>query len=101
LNVAGLAAGLTCFLFIALWVNDELSYDKFYTNYNRIFRLVFVEKRQTGITESTMSSAPMATAIIVNLIQAGQAHQEWYNKHRLHGYRKNNAGVCRYSILFL
>ena len=31
LNVIGLAAGLTCFTFIALWINDELSYDKFNT----------------------------------------------------------------------
>jgi putative ABC transport system permease protein len=29
LNIVGLSAGLTCFAFIALWVTDELSYDKF------------------------------------------------------------------------
>jgi len=64
LNILGLSAGLTCFAFIALWVNDELSYDKFNTNYNRIVRLVGVEKRETGISESAMSSAPMAQALL-------------------------------------
>jgi len=64
LNIVGLSAGLTCFAFIALWVNDELSYDKFNTNYDRIYRLVSVEKRETGATESAMTSAPMAKALL-------------------------------------
>lgn len=63
LNILGLSAGLTCFAFIALWVNDELSYDRFNSNYNRIFRLTSTEKTETGITESAISSAPMAAAL--------------------------------------
>src|SRR5580765_803397 len=64
LNIVGLSAGLTCFGLIALWVQDEMSYDKFNTNYDRIVRLVSVEKREAGITESAMSSAPMARALL-------------------------------------
>ncbi len=63
LNIAGLTAGLTCFAFITLWVNDELSYDKFNNNYNRIVRLTETAKTETGITESATSSAPMAKAL--------------------------------------
>ncbi len=63
LNIAGLAAGLTCFTFIALWVTDELSYDKFNSNYDRIVRLISTAKTETGITESAVSSAPMAKAL--------------------------------------
>ncbi|MCW5911672.1 MAG: ABC transporter permease [Cyclobacteriaceae bacterium] len=64
LNIVGLSAGLTCFAFIALWVNDELSYDKFNTNYDRVFRLVSAEKREINFIESAMSSAPMAKALL-------------------------------------
>lgn len=64
LNIVGLSAGLTCFTLIALWVTDELSYDKFNVNYNRIFRLVSVEKRETNVMESAMTSAPMAKALL-------------------------------------
>jgi len=64
LNIAGLAAGLTCFAFIALWVNDELSYDKFNNNYRRIVRLISTAKTETGISESAVSSAPMAKALM-------------------------------------
>lgn len=37
LNVLGLTIGLTCFAFIALWVQDEWSYDRFNANADRIF----------------------------------------------------------------
>jgi putative ABC transport system permease protein len=39
INVAGLAIGMTCSIFILLWVREELSFDKFNTNVERIYRL--------------------------------------------------------------
>src|SRR5688500_1611906 len=38
-NIFSLAIGITTFIFIALYVRHELSYDKFNKNYDRIFRL--------------------------------------------------------------
>ena len=58
-----MSAGLTCFAFIFLWVANEISYDKFNDNYNRIVRLVSKTKTETGIVESAVSSAPMAQAL--------------------------------------
>jgi len=37
LNTSGLAIGLTCFIFIFLWVINEVSYDEFHTDGKRIF----------------------------------------------------------------
>ncbi len=39
INIAGLATGLTASLLILLWVQDELSYDKFNLNAQNIFRV--------------------------------------------------------------
>jgi putative ABC transport system permease protein len=39
INITGLAIGLSCFLLIALYVIDELSYDRFYPNAERIYRI--------------------------------------------------------------
>lgn len=39
INIIGLAIGLSCFLLIALYVMDELSYDRFYPNADRIYRI--------------------------------------------------------------
>ena len=39
INIAGLAAGLACFILIALYVADELSYDHFNEKASRIYRI--------------------------------------------------------------
>jgi len=38
LNIGGLATGLVCVIFILIYINDELSYDRFHKDYQRIFR---------------------------------------------------------------
>ncbi len=40
LNVLGLGFGIACFLFIALYVIDELTFDRFHQKSDRIYRLV-------------------------------------------------------------
>ena len=39
INIAGLAIGLSCFLLIALYVMDELNYDRYNINADRIYRI--------------------------------------------------------------
>ena len=39
INIAGLAIGMACSIFILLWVQNELSYDKFHKNAATIYRL--------------------------------------------------------------
>ncbi|QHT69980.1 FtsX-like permease family protein [Rhodocytophaga rosea] len=63
LNMVGLTAGLVCFSLIALWVSDELSYDRFNKNYDRIFRLTALAKTESGVIKFAVSSAPMAKAL--------------------------------------
>jgi putative ABC transport system permease protein len=41
INIAGLAVGIACTIFILLWVQDELSFDRFHDNADRIYRVVF------------------------------------------------------------
>ena len=40
LNITGLSLGIACLFLILLYVNDELSYDKYHENYDRIYRVV-------------------------------------------------------------
>ncbi len=40
LNVSGLAIGLTCFMLIFLYIQDELSFDKMHGNSDRIYRVL-------------------------------------------------------------
>ena len=39
INITGLAIGMACCLLIAIWVQDELSYDKFHENAEHIYRV--------------------------------------------------------------
>src|SRR4051812_47155757 len=39
INIAGLGSGLACFILIALFVEDELSYDRYNVKADRIFRI--------------------------------------------------------------
>lgn len=38
-NLLGLTIGITCTIFIFLWVQDELAFDKFHANYNDIYKI--------------------------------------------------------------
>ena len=44
INIAGLAVGMTCCILILLWVRDELSYDRYHENADRIYRITYAEE---------------------------------------------------------
>jgi len=41
INIGGMALGLACTLLIFVWVRDELGFDRFHTQADRIYRVVF------------------------------------------------------------
>ncbi|WP_353181282.1 FtsX-like permease family protein [Parapedobacter lycopersici] len=53
INVAGLALGMAVFILIALWVWDELSFDKYHKNYDDIGQVVQTQtwngKEESGV----------------------------------------------------
>jgi hypothetical protein len=40
INIAGLAVGMACCILIFLWVKDELSFDRFHPDHERLYRAV-------------------------------------------------------------
>lgn len=52
INVSGLAVGLACCLLIALFVKDELSYDRYNENYNEIYRVIHSYRPNVDITKT-------------------------------------------------
>lgn len=40
INISGLAIGMACCMLILLWVQDELSFDRFHENANDIYRII-------------------------------------------------------------
>jgi putative ABC transport system permease protein len=59
INIIGLALGMACCLLILLYVQDELSYDRYHENADRIYRVI-EEVRLEGVGEES-SSMPFPT----------------------------------------
>jgi len=48
INIAGLSLGLACALLIILYVNDEISYDRFHKNVSQIYRVDKLNMKEDG-----------------------------------------------------
>ncbi|MBL6446072.1 ABC transporter permease [Fulvivirga sp. 29W222] len=64
INIFGLTFGLVCFIFMAVWVWDEYSFDRFHENKDNVYQ-IFAEKDRSG--ESVI--VPYASSSLVPLIK--------------------------------
>ncbi|GMQ81277.1 MAG: ABC transporter permease [Rhodothermia bacterium] len=60
INILGLAIGMAAFFLISLFVRDELSYDRFYENSDRIYRVVLEGTSRDGPLNTAMSATNWA-----------------------------------------
>lgn len=58
INIGGLAVGLAVAMLIGLWVYDELSFDKYHKNYDRIVQ-VMQHANYNGKVESQVANPAM------------------------------------------
>jgi len=63
INLIGLSSGLACVLVIYLWVNDELSFDKYHVNGNRLYQVMTNVKSEKGI--DTRKETPHSLAEVL------------------------------------
>src|SRR5688572_30148830 len=64
INILGMTAGITASLLIILWVLDELSYDQFHKNADRIYQLGLHGKMGGQDIRTTTTCPPMAAALV-------------------------------------
>ena len=69
INILGLAIGLASVILILLWVQDELSYDKFHTHSKQIYLSVRSELGDPSVSTS-MQLGPTLTAEIPEVLNA-------------------------------
>lgn len=63
LNMAGLALGLASVIFIVIWVAHELSYDRFYKNAERIYRVESLLNMTSNPSVWKITPSPVAQAM--------------------------------------
>lgn len=71
INIFGLALGISCTALIGMWVNDELSYDRFHKDVDRIYRITATLPEMK--VHAAVSSAPIALAIKTEIPEIEEA----------------------------
>src|SRR5688572_30311420 len=62
-NLLGLTIGVTCTILIALWVNDEINYNKFHRNYENIYQVMANRDFKNHMFTDPNMVLPLANAL--------------------------------------
>ncbi len=73
INLIGLSTGLSASLLIFLWINDEMSVDKFHKKDARLYQVMQHDPRPDGIETDTGSPALLAKALIAEMPEVESA----------------------------
>ncbi|MFC1726730.1 ABC transporter permease [candidate division KSB1 bacterium] len=80
INISGLAIGLTCFIFIMLWIRDELNYDRYHERSDRIYRLTvngLLMGNEFNMAVSTPKLAPTLLQDFPEVTDAVRFYRFW------------------------
>ena len=95
INIVGLAVGMACTILILLWVQDELSYDRFHKNASCIYFVVRSDNNQP----TAVTSARLGPALKQELPQVKNAGSfmrvpESFSVFMQHGKRGFQESIC-------
>nr|WP_299170861.1 ABC transporter permease [uncultured Allomuricauda sp.] len=101
IKIGGFSVGIAACLLIALFINDELGYDKHYAKNDRIYRVVLEAELDGELMKSTHFPLPLAETLMADfpeIKKAGKIHgSASYLNHkraiRLPGETQNNFEV--------
>ena len=81
INILGLAVGMACTILILLWVQDELSFDKFNKNAESIYRVVEIQHYAGGtIFPVAVTPGPLAESLKDNFPEIENATRFNYSR---------------------
>ncbi|MEM7549528.1 MAG: ABC transporter permease [Bacteroidota bacterium] len=73
LNTSGLVIGLSSFIFIALYIASELSYDRFHSSYENIYRVKSAGYIRSQEVNEATSCSPLARTMLQDYPEIQQA----------------------------
>jgi putative ABC transport system permease protein len=98
LNIIGLTVGLVSTIFILLYIRDELSFDKYNTNYKRIYRLESDFRIGEKHDKFAITSFPLAPALKLEYPEIESFTRMFRNENML--IRCNNKEFYENNIWF-
>jgi putative ABC transport system permease protein len=78
-NILGLSIGMTCTILILLWVQDELSYNKFHSNYPNIYQVIANRDFKNQMFTDHSMVLPLASSLEAAYPQIKYAVATTYN----------------------
>lgn len=96
INILGLAIGIAAFLMISLYVLDELSYDRYNDNYDRIYRVNTRGKLGGEDFNTPYTPTPLAKNIIKDLPEVETATRMVIGSHKLIRYENKRFAEKRF-----
>jgi ABC-type antimicrobial peptide transport system permease subunit len=83
INIAGLAIGMACCILILLWVQDELSYDRFHENAGDIYRVIQDIKFADHDTTWAIAQGPLGPSLEADFPEIINATRITWRRFRL------------------
>ncbi|UCD17742.1 MAG: ABC transporter permease [Candidatus Zixiibacteriota bacterium] len=95
INIAGLAIGMTVAILMLLWVQHELSYDRFHRNSENLYRVAIENKLGDHVSHNAVCPAPLAPALKADFPEITHATRYGWSRWVLayHDKRFNENGV--------
>ena len=110
-NILSLSIGITCTILILLWVQDELSYNKFHSNYKNIYKVMATRDFNNQVFTDENMVMPLAKTIEQEIPQVKyavvtthrQPHVLSYGEQKLkkQGYTVSNHFFNMFSWKFI
>jgi putative ABC transport system permease protein len=98
INILGLSVGMACAIVVLLWVQNELSYDKFHENAKQIYQVYLTFKLEKGMESVERTSAPLAVDLKDQFPEIINSTRLGYLGESILRYKKNifveNQGAC-------
>ncbi len=97
-NLLGLTIGLTCTIFILLWVRDERAYDKFHAHYKDIYQVIAHRNFNNQIFTDRNMVLPLAKALETGLPQIKNAVVTTHPQPTLFVYEDTRLNKTGYTV---
>jgi putative ABC transport system permease protein len=100
INITGLAIGLICFILIMLWIQDELSFDNFHQDADRIFITGLDYKIGNQEGRGVMCNPPLAPAMMAEIPEIESAVRFQHAVNKLVTYKDNDVSFLENGIFY-
>jgi putative ABC transport system permease protein len=100
LNIVGLAIGISSFLFILIYVTDELKYDRFHENHDRIYRVNRLYDSNDIHEDAATVSFPFGPALAADypdMVKSMVRFFDFQLSEVLFEYREDSVNVLKFN----